>query len=669
LIALVGNAQAQRSSIDDPSTPIDKQNLDTSVKPSEDFYQYANGGWMVKNPIPPDQSRWGSFNEVQERNYVILHEILDAAARATDAPKGSNLQKVGDFYFSGMDSAGIEQLGTKPLESEFSRIAALKTPHDLQSYFAHLQTIGVNVPFSFYVDQDAKQSTQVIAQFRQGGLGLPNRDYYTKPDAKSQETRDKYLIHVGKMFSLLGDDPVASGAHASTVLAMETRLAGASMTNVELRDPEKVYHKMTLEELGTLTPGFSWNRYFEDLGVGNASSVNVEQPEFMKEAGKMFSEVPIDDWKTYLRWHLTRACADYLSSAFVNERFEFNGKILTGAKELRPRWKRCLAAVDGNLGEALGELYVAKAFSPQAKARAKELIHNLSVALGERIKGLSWMSEPTKQQALHKLDAFTVKIGYPDKFRDYTGLVVDRGPYVLNVMRAEQFDFKRNIAKIGKPVDRGEWGMTPPTVNAYYNPTMNEIVFPAGILQPPFFFANADDAVNYGGIGAVIGHEMTHGFDDQGRQFDADGNLKDWWTPEDGKNYDARAKMVEDQFSSYTVLDTLHLNGKFTLGENIADLGGLTIAYAALQKALEGKPRAAIDGYTPGQRFFLSWAQVWRTNIRPEALRLRVLNDPHSPGHFRCNGPVSNMEEFKNAFEVPDTAPMLRSPDSRAKIW
>ncbi len=666
---LVYGLTVMSSGQSDNTKPIDPANFDLSTKPSEDFYQYANGTWIAKNPIPADQSRWGSFNELLERNYVVLHAILEDAAKAADAPKGSVLQKVGDFYFSGMDSARAEAEGAKPLEPELSRIASLKDPAELETEFAHIHTFRANVPFTFFVDQDAKKSTDVIAQFRQGGLGLPDRDYYSNPDDKSREIREKYLAHVAKMLTLLGDGPSVASEEAKGVMEMETRLAKASMSRVDLRDPEKVYHKMTVAELSAATPGFSWSRYFNELGIPEPGSVNIHQPGFMTEAAKMMTDIPIDRWKVYLRWHLVRAVGDYLSSAFVNESFAFTGKVLTGAKENRPRWKRCLTTVDGGIGEALGQLYVAKAFSPQAKARAKELIGNLRSVLAERISGLAWMSDATKKQALRKLDAFMVKIGYPDTWRDYTALAIDRGPFVLNVMRAQQFEFKRNLAKIGKPVERGEWGMTPPTVNAYYNPNLNEIVFPAGILQPPFYFPDGDDAVNYGGIGAVIGHEMTHGFDDQGRQFDAEGNLKDWWTSEDSMNYVARAKVVEDQFNGYVALDTLHVNGKLTLGENIADLGGLTIAYAALEKALQGKPRPKIDGLTPEQRFFLAFAQIWRNNTRPEALRLRLKTDPHSPGRFRCLGPVSNMTEFMQAFDIQEGAPVMRSSDKRAKIW
>lgn len=663
-----GIMQGQMPAAGEPSAPINTSNFDKTMNPTVDFYQFANGGWISRNPVPADLSRWGSFNELQEKNYTILREILEAAAASKDAPKGSPLQKVGDFYFSGMDSAAIEADGAKPLAAELSRIDAVSDDASLQAEIAHLHTLGVRPMFNFFAGQDEKKSTDVIAILYQGGLGLPDRDYYTKDDDRSKELRSKYAEHVSRMLQLVGEDAEEAAEHANIVMKIESKLATASKTRVELRDPEANYHKMTLAELNALTPAFSWTRFFEGIGLPNPGGVNVGQPEFLKEAGAMMASIPVAEWKSYLRWQVADASADELSSAFVNQKFEFFGRTLNGTKELRPRWKRILQATDDGVGEALGQLYVDKAFGANAKSRAKQLVENLRATLRDRIAKLEWMSPETKEQALKKLNAFTVKIGYPDAWRDYSGLDVDRSSYALNVMRARAFEFNRNLKQIGKPVDRNEWGMTPPTVNAYYNPTMNEIVFPAGILQPPFFDANADDAVNYGGIGAVIGHEMTHGFDDQGRQYDAEGNLRDWWTPEDGKNYLSRAEIVEKQFDGYVVLDSLHVNGKFTLGENIADLGGLTVAYYALQMALEkeGRPEL-IDGYTPEQRFFLNWAAIWRQNVRPENQKTRLVTDPHSPGRFRCNGPISNMAEFMKAFDAPEGSPMVRS--EKAKIW
>jgi putative endopeptidase len=651
------------------SKPIDPANMDTAVRPGDDFYQYANGGWIEKNPIPASESRWGAFSEVQERNFQVLHGILDEAAARTDAPKGSALQMVGDFYASAMDSARAEADGAKPLDEEMKRIAAIKTTADLQDEIARLQTMGVRVPFGLFAGQDAKQSTAVVVQIGQGGLGMPDRDYYTKQDDASKKLRDQYVAHATKMFTLLGDDAATAAAEANTVLGIETQLANASMTRVQRRDPVASYHKMPFDSLGALTPAMSWSRLFDGMGIADRGAVIVGQPEFMKQVDAMMASVSIPDWQTYLRWHLVSGAGDWLSSAFVNENFDFNGRILTGATELRPRWKRSLQLVDGSIGEALGQLYVAKTFGPEAKARARQMVDNLRAELRDRLEHLEWMGPETKQQAIRKLDAFTVKIGYPDVWRDYHTLTIERGAALTNAMRARQFEYARNIAKLGKPVDRKEWGMTPPTVNAYYNPRMNEIVFPAGILQPPFFDAMADDAVNYGGIGAVIGHEMTHGFDDQGRKFDADGNLKDWWTADDADKYNARSAMVEKQYDNYVAIDSLHINGKLTLGENTADLGGLSIAYGALQKALKGKPRTAIDKLTPEQRFFLSFAQIWRSNTRPEALKLRLNTDPHSPGRFRCIGPLSNMPEFAQAFGLKDGDPMVRPVGDRAKIW
>ena len=668
LLALVaGLAAATFAS--ERSKPIDPANMDAAVRPGDDFFTYANGGWIKRNPVPPDESRWGSFSEVAERNYEILHAILEDAAKKTTASKGSPVQMVGDFYASAMDSARAEAEGAGPLDDEMRRIAAIGDVAALQDEIARLQTMGLRLPFVLFAAQDAKQSTEVILQIYQGGLGLPDRDYYLKQDEASQKLRDQYAAHVTKLLTLLGDDATTAAAGARTVLGIETELAQASLTRVQRRDPEANYHKMSLDSLAALTPAISWNRLFEGLGIADRRPVNVGQPEFVKQVNAMMSSVPIADWRTYLRWHLIHRSGDLLSTAFVNESFDFNGRILTGATELRPRWKRALAVVDDNIGEALGQLYVARAFSPEAKARAKQLVDNLRAELRQRIQGLEWMSPATKEQALRKLDAFGVKIGYPDKWRDYSALTVDRGPLALNVMRARQFESHRNIAKLGKPVDRTEWGMTPPTVNAYYNSRMNEIVFPAGILQPPFFDANADDAVNYGGIGTVIGHEMTHGFDDQGRKSDAEGNLRDWWTAEDQERYKARADVVEKQFDGYVAIDSLHVNGKLTLGENLADLGGLSVAYGALKKMLAGKPVRKIDGFTPEQRFFLSYAQIWRQNVRPEALKLRLNTDTHSPGRFRCNGPLSNMPEFAQAFGLREGDPMERLAGQRAKIW
>ena len=655
--------------------------MDLSVKPQDDFYSYANGGWLKRNPIPPEYARWGSFNELIEKNNDALHEIAEKAAAVAPQeaarPKvekaaTADLQKVGDFYASGMNETAINAARVKPLEEEFKRIDAMKDRSDLIKEIGHLHTIGIGAFFGFTSGQDDKNSTMVIAQAYQGGLGLPDRDYYTKEDDASKKLRDQYVAHVTKMFALLGNSADVAAAHAKTVMEIETSLAKPARTRVELRDPQKNYNKMTQDGLQGLMPDFKWVDYFKEIDLTTPGDINVGQPDFFKAANEVFSSVALDDWKTYLRWHLLHSMAPALSTDFVDENFNFFSKTLTGTEKLKPRWKRVVATTDNELGEALGKLYVADHFPPEAKARALEMVNNLKEALADRIKTLDWMDEPTKQEALKKLAAFTVKIGYPDKWRDYSLLKIDRGPYVLNVARADKFEVDREWKKIGKPVDRSEWGMTPPTVNAYYNPNLNEIVFPAGILQPPFFDPKADDAINYGGMGAVIGHEMTHGFDDQGRQYDAVGNLRDWWSPSSAKAYTERSKAIVAQYASYEPLPGLHINGELTQGENIADIGGLKLAYTALQKALSKHPEDAqkkIDGFTPEQRFFLGFAQIWRANQRDEDTKLRLNTDPHSPGRFRSNGPISNMPEFAKAFNLPDNCPMVRPPNERVNIW
>ncbi len=641
---------------------IDPADLDTQVSACVNFNQYSNGGWMADNPIPAAYASWGTFTELAERNREELHAILEAAAKNTDAPEGSDERKIGDFYASCMDTGQVESAGAKPLEPELARIDAIHDLRSLQEEIARLQSHDVNVLFNFGSQQDRKNSDQVIAGAAQGGLGLPDRDYYTKEDDKSKQIREQYTQHVAKMLEFLGDEPAKAEQEAKTVMGLETKLAESSMTRVERRDPDKTYHRMDATQLRALTPNFSWEGYFSDLDYPHIAAVNVAQPKFFEVVNGLLPSVPLDDWKTYLRWHLVNAVAPSLSEKFVEEDFKFKGRILTGAKEILPRWKRCVTATDRQLGFALGKVYVQKHFPPEAKARAERMVHFLIAALGEDIKTLPWMSPETKKAALAKLQAFTPKIGYPDKWRDYSAFKVERGPYVENVLAGNFFEFHRDLNKIGKPVDHAEWGMTPPTLNAYYSPQRNEIVFPAGILQPPFFDPQADDAVNYGAIGAVIGHEMTHGFDDQGSKFDARGNRKNWWTPEDLKNFEAHAACVEKQFDGYVVMGDLHQNGKLVLGESIADLGGLTIAYKAFEKSLEGKPRPPeIDGFTPEQRFFLAYAHLWAQNARPEFERLRTNTDPHPLGRFRVIGPLSNMPFFRKAFECKPGDAMVRA--------
>jgi putative endopeptidase len=685
IVALLGalSLHAQTASPTQPAEPVspvnqnppplDPKNMDTSVKPQDDFYLYANGGWLKHNPVPPEYSRWGSFSELEEKNNEALHKIAERTANAhVDANTAPEVQKVGDYYASGMDEKTIEAARTKPLEDDLKRIDAIKDRTDLLNAIARLHNIGVDAFFEFGSGQDAKDSTRDIAQAHQGGLGLPDRDYYTKTDEDSKKKRAAYVDHVTRMLTLLGEAPSKAADDARKIMALETSLAKASRTRVELRDPQKNYNKMSQADLQKLTPDWNWADYFKAINLTEPGDINVGQPEFFKAANAMFTKTSIDDWKTYLRWHLIDDAAAELSKDFVNEDFNFNQGVLRGTKEIKPRWKRVVGSTNGALGEALGKLYVADYFPPEAKARALEMINNLKAALADRIKTVDWMDEPTKQQALKKLAAMNVKIGYPDKWRDYSLLQIDRSSYVSNAMRAANFEANRDLKKIGKPVDRSEWGMTPPTVNAYYNPMMNEIVFPAGILQPPFFDPKADDPVNYGGMGAVIGHEMTHGFDDQGRQFDEVGNLRDWWSKPSAAEYDKRRKAVVDQYSEYQPLPGKHVNGELTQGENIADIGGTKLAYAALQKALDKNPQAReqkIDGFTPEQRFFLGWAQVWRANQREDDLLLRLNTDPHSPTHYRCNGPISNMPEFAKAFNLPDNCPMMRPEDKRVNIW
>ena len=646
---------------------FDTSNLDNTCKPCDDFFQFAMGGWMKSNPIPPEYSTWGSFTVLADKNQQGLRQILEASAKA-DAPSGSNERKIGDFYSSCMDTAAIDAAGTKPIDALLLRISLMNSITDLQATAARLQQQGFGVLFRFTSNQDAKDSTQVIATALQGGLGLPERDYYLRPDEKSKKLRDDYAAHIAKMLELLGDSPEKAAAEAATVLTIETSLAKASMSNVDLRDPIKTYHKMKVADVQLITPGFSWDTYLRALGHGEVQELNVAQPNFFIALNGQLSSTPLEDWKTYFRWHVVDSAAPALREKFVDEDFDFRGRILTGAKQIQPRWKRCVQSTDRNLGEALGQLYVQKYFPPDAKAHALEMVHNLISALRDDLQTLPWMGRETRAQATAKLEAFAVKIGYPDKWRDYSALKVDAAGYVQNLERAAEFEFQRRLNKIGKPVDRTEWGMTPPTVNAYNNSSMNEIVFPAGIMQPPFYDPKADDAVNYGGMGAVIGHEITHGFDDHGSQFDAKGNLKNWWSPEDLKNFKERSQCVSDQFDAYVVDGDLHENGKLVLGESIADLGGLTISYAAYEKSLEGKPRPPDkDGFTPEQRFFLGWAQVWGANERLEFARLMANTNPHPLPRFRGNGPLSNMAEFARAFGCKTGQTMVR--EKVCKIW
>lgn len=650
---------------------FDLADLDRSVRPCDDFYQFAAGGWVKNNPVPAAYPSWTSFSVLADQNQLVLKEILEAAAAKKPAPQAdTNEQRLGDYYASCMAEGVIERAGLTPIQPELDRIAKITNQVELRKELARLQSIGVGAAFRFGSAIDFKDSTQQIAIAGQGGLALPDRDYYLKTDEKSVTLRDQYLAHITKMFKLMGEAPEDALAHANTVLAIETTLAGASIDRIQRRDPDKNYHKMSVDDAQAVTPHFSWRAWFTDVGASGISAINIAQPDFFKALDSALASTPIEDWKTYLRWHLIHGAAPGLAPYFEQEDFNFFRKTLTGAKEMQPRWKRCVTSTDRLLGEALGEVYVAKAFPPEAKARALQMVQNLRATLREDLATLDWMSPATRKAAIEKLDAIDLKIGYPSKWKSYAGLKITRASYVQNFERAEAYEFQRELDKIGKPVDRTEWGMTPPTVNAYYNPTRNEIVFPAGILQPPFYDPNRDEAMNYGGIGAVIGHEMTHGFDDQGAKFDPAGNLRNWWTPEDLANFQARGECIVKQFDAFEVEPGLHEKGQLVEGESIADFGGLTIAFRAFEKSLEGKPRPAeIDGFTPEQRFFLSWAAVWHSNTRPEYARLLVNTNPHPLGRFRANGPLSNMPEFQKTFGCKDSDAMVRPAEVRCRIW
>lgn len=669
LLALIATGGYSQSSDINASHGVDLSSIDKTCKPCQDFYKYANGIWLKNNPIPAAFPSWNRFGELAERNRKELREILEKASADHSAAAGSNQQKIGDFFASCMNVQQIDADGAKPLQPEFDRIQAIHDPSSLRAELARLQNDGVNAIFNFGSTQDERNTTQVIAGAQQGGLGLPERDYYLKTDDKSTQLRQEYSDHVAKMFSLLGDDSTKAAAEAKTVMAIEADLAKASMGRVELRDPDRTYHKMTVAQFQALTPNFSWQNYFHDLGQPNIEYVNVAQPEFFKAVNQDLQSVGLDDWKIYLRWQLINTAGAWLSKPFADESFHFNGQIMQGTKEQLPRAQRCAVATDRQLGEALGQVYVKEYFPPEAKVRAQKMIQDLISALRDDLQTLPWMGPATRKEALAKLNAFTVKVGYPDKWRDYSRYHVDRGPFILNSLRGNEFESQRDLEKIGKPVDRTEWVMTPPTVDAYNNGLMNEIVFPAGILQPPFFDAKADDASNYGGIGAVIGHEMTHGFDDEGRKFDAHGNRRDWWTPEDAKNFNDRAECIVNQFNSYVAIDDVHENGKLVLGESIADLGGLTIAYNALEKDLQGKLRPLIGGYTPEQRFFLAYSQLWAGTDRPEFVRLMVNLNPHALNRLRSIAAPSNMPAFANAFSCKEGDAMVRSGSLRCQIW
>ncbi len=648
----------------------DVTNMDKNAAACNDFYQYANGSWLTKTAIPPAYSSWGSFNVLAEFNRTSLHEILEEAAKKNNLAKGTNEQKIADYYVSCLDEAKREAEGMKPLVPELARIEKINDIKGVQAQIAYMHRHGIGTLFGFGALADLKDSSMVRGFAGQGGLSLPNREYYTKMDEPSVKLRAEFVKHVANMFQLVGETPEQAAKDAQSLLAVQTLLAENSRTPIELRDFKSQYHMMSPAKLLELTPNFSWADYRRDVGAPVVGDINIAHPEFFQAVDKMMKEVPVSDWKTYLRWHLITAAAPSLSSKFELENFNFFGKTLQGRKEQLPRWRRCVSATDGALGEALGQVYVARAFTPDSKARMKTMVNNLIAAFRERLVKLDWMGDETRKQAIAKLEAFGQKIGYPDKWIDYSALNVSRDSYLANVLRASEFEQTRDSNKINKPVDHKEWGMTPPTVNAGYNPLNNDISFPAGILHPPFFNPDADDAINYGAIGAVIGHEVTHGYDDSGSNFDGTGNMKNWWQPTDQKNFDARADCIVKQFDAFQVEPGLNMIGKLVSGESIADLGGLTVAYQAFMKSLEGKPRPAnIDGFTPEQRFFLGWAQVWAEKYTPEAARLQAQSDPHPLSRFRVNGPLSNMPQFAAAFSCKASDAMVRDEAQRCQIW
>jgi putative endopeptidase len=649
---------------------LDVNNLDRTVKPTDDFNRFVNGNWIKNNPIPATESSWGIFNELQEKNFTRLKTILIEAAANKSAAPGSNTQKLSDFYSLGMDSVKLNKDGLKPILPEFAAIDKITNTAELIKEVAHLHTIGIPAMFTLFVDQDQKISTQYITSLFQGGIGLPDRDYYTETDERSVGIQKAYIVHLEAMFKLLGDPIEVAKKNAKTVYDIEFKLANASMTQIQLRDPEAIYNKKSMQELKQLTPDLQWDVYLTAAGIKAIDKVVVGQPEFYKELNKDLKEVSISDWKTYLRWSLIHETAGKLSDDFINQNFGFYGKTLYGIPSMRARWKKVLNAVDEDLGDVLGQLYVKKYFTEDSKKRINGMVDNIVAAYRIRIASRDWMSEETKKQANQKLDKLMRKMAYPDKWKDYSALDIKRDSYIQNVFRADHFAYNEMINRIGKPVDRAFWFITAPTINAFYGPTLNEIVFPAGIMQPVFFNPDADDAVNYGSMGSVIGHELTHGFDDQGAQYDSDGNLKNWWTKEDLERFKVKTDRLSKQFDEYIAIDDVHVKGALTLGENIADLGGLTIAYYAFKKSLEGKPvPAKIDGFSAEQRFFMAWAQVWRANARPEYLKNILQTDAHAPDHIRANAAPSNMQEFYDAFGVKPGDKMYRAKEDRVEVW
>lgn len=672
-VVVVSSCSTETGKQEEPAVGLELANMDSTVRPQDDFFGFVNGNWLKRTAIPSDRGAWGSFNELAEFNNNAVLAVLKKAGENPKYTEGTDQRKAADFFSIGMDSSLAENAGLNPLKPTLAKIDAITNKLTLQNYLVDQELEGGGAFFGVQVFPDLKNSKVMAAYLGSGGIGLPERDYYVKTDAKSKETREKYKEHVARMLGLIGVDAASAKKSADRILALESQLAKATLTKEESRDPVKQYNKKSIAELTSLTPSINWPAYFAALGV-NEDSIIVTEPVFMKEVEKIINSYGWNDIKSYLKWTALRGSAPFLNHAVVKEAFDFNSKYMRGVDQMRPRWKRVLNTTDQFLGEAIGKLYVDQNFPPEAKQKAMEMVENIKLAFADRIKNVDWMSDSTKKASLKKLSTFTVKIGYPDEWKNYSGLIIEKAPekasYYQNVANASKYVVQQNIAKLGKPVNTKEWQMTPQTVNAYYNPLFNEIVFPAGILQPPFYNYKADEAVNYGGIGAVIGHEISHGFDDQGSQFDAVGNLKNWWQEEDLKKFKDKGKALADQFGKYEPLPGVLVQGEFTLGENIGDLGGLNVAYDGLQRFYrEHKKPGLIDGYTPEQRFYLSWATVWRIKYKDETLRTQVNTDPHAPGMFRANGPISNIDEFYKAFGVKLGDKMYREEKDRVRIW
>ena len=667
MLLTINPANAQKKSKQIHKEYIDRSNMDISVKPGDNFYLYANGNWIKNNPVPPSKTRWGSFDVLRLNSSERLRQLAEAAA--ADPSKDSIYQRVGDFYASGMDTVAIDKRGYDPIKPMLQELNSAMDKQQVLDMIASIRTIGFGSPlFRFSVGQDDKNVNQYIPQLSQGGTTLPDRDYYLKNDQRSKKIRAAYLSFMTDMFKMTGTNNADAAKKAQSILDLETGLAQLQMSRVEMRDPQKTYNKFSLADFSKETPGMDWKSLLKTMQVENADSLIVDNPDFFKGADALFKAVPLDTWKSYLEWQVIKSSSPILSSAFVIRQFEF-GKVLSGQKEITPRWQNLTAILDWSLGDLVGQLYVAKYFTEASKQRMLALVKNVQQTFADRIQRLTWMSDSTKQQALIKLHAIVNKIGFPDKWETYPGVVIHSDDYFGNWESIAKFRYHKMVNRMGKPVDKTEWDMTPPTINAYYNPSNNEIAFPAGILQYPFYDFGADDAINYGGAAAVIGHEMTHGFDDQGRKYDANGNLNDWWTKQDADKFNALAQKVVNQYDAFTVNDSLHVNGKLTIGENLADLGGLNIAYEAFKKTPEGMSDKKIDGFTPDQRFFLSWAQVWRANTLPESASQLILVDPHSPGMYRCNAPISNMDSWYKSFDIKPGDKMYKSEQDRIKIW